>query len=162
MRRFGHSIRNALSKLRSVVIGVEYTRRMTVYFACIAAMTAFIAVCVVSIVWEQYFNLYTRDNIQSLANATAQQISRSYDNSHSFSASTLATADNAARLYAGMGVMVTDAQGTVVYNSADHDRHHSTLARVVPARVNGATSPIYSNGKIVGTVRLWIDRKSVV
>ena len=157
MRRFGHSIRNALSKLRSVVIGVEYTRRMTVYFACIAAMTAFIAVCVVSIVWEQYFNLYTRDNIQSLANATAQQISRSYDNSHSFSASTLATADNAARLYAGMGVMVTDAQGTVVYNSADHDRHHSTLARVVPARVNGATSPIYSNGKIVGTVRLWIE-----
>ena len=41
----------------------SYTTRMTLAFAFIAAMTALVAIGVVSFVWEQHFQTYTRENV---------------------------------------------------------------------------------------------------
>ena len=40
---------------------LSYTTRVTAAFAFIAAMTALVAVGVVSFVWEQHFQTYTRE-----------------------------------------------------------------------------------------------------
>ena len=45
---------------------LSYTTRVTLAFALIAAMTALVAIGVVSFVWEQHFRTYTADNMQTL------------------------------------------------------------------------------------------------
>ena len=50
----------------------SYTTRVTLAFALIAAMTALVAIGVVSFVWEQHFQTYTTDNMRNTANITAQ------------------------------------------------------------------------------------------
>ena len=57
----------------------SYTTRMTLSFAFIAAMTALVAIGVVSFVWERHFHAYTTDNMKSLAEATAEDIARNYE-----------------------------------------------------------------------------------
>lgn len=53
---------------------LTYTARVTLAFALIAAMTALVALGVVSFVWEQHFQAYTTENIQSLTKSTADKI----------------------------------------------------------------------------------------
>ena len=53
---------------------LSYTARVTLAFALIAAMTALVAIGVVSFVWEQHFQTYTSENIQSLTDRTAERI----------------------------------------------------------------------------------------
>lgn len=53
---------------------LSYTARVTLAFALIAAMTALVAIGVVSFVWEQHFQTYTTENIQSLTDRTAERI----------------------------------------------------------------------------------------
>ena len=61
---------------------LSYTTRLTLSFALIAAMTALVAIGVVSFVWEQHFQTYTTDNMRSLAETTAQRISEIYGRTH--------------------------------------------------------------------------------
>ena len=53
---------------------LSYTTRVTLAFALIAAMTALVAIGVVSFVWEQHFRTYTADNMQTLCETTANRI----------------------------------------------------------------------------------------
>lgn len=54
---------------------LSYTSRVTLAFAAIAAMTALVAIGVVSFVWEQHFQTYTTENMRVLAQRTAERIS---------------------------------------------------------------------------------------
>ena len=54
---------------------LSYTSRVTLAFAAIAAMTALVAIGVVSFVWEQHFQTYTTENMRMLAQSTAERIS---------------------------------------------------------------------------------------
>ena len=54
---------------------LSYTSRVTLAFAAIAAMTALVAIGVVSFVWEQHFQTYTTENMETLAKRTADRIS---------------------------------------------------------------------------------------
>ncbi|MEI3229774.1 MAG: hypothetical protein V8S24_00105 [Gordonibacter pamelaeae] len=58
---------------------LSYTTRVTVAFAFIAAMTALVAIGVVSFVWEQHFQTYTRENIERTAQQVAQDIAQNYE-----------------------------------------------------------------------------------
>ncbi len=64
--------------LKDRLYGFSYTTRVTVTFALIAVMTATVAVGVLSYVWEQHFQVYTRENVQTLAEKTAENISSHY------------------------------------------------------------------------------------
>ena len=55
---------------------LSYTTRVTISFALIAAMTALVAIGVVSFVWEQHFQTYTRENMQTVADTTAEQVDK--------------------------------------------------------------------------------------
>ena len=57
---------------------LTYTTRVTAAFAFIAAMTALVAIGVLSFVWEQHFQTYTQANIYKLAESTAEQIAEIY------------------------------------------------------------------------------------
>lgn len=46
---------------------LSYTTRVTISFSLIAAMTALVAIGVVSFVWEQHFHSYTQDNMRTVA-----------------------------------------------------------------------------------------------
>ncbi len=54
---------------------LSYTSRVTLAFAAIAAMTALVAIGVVSFVWEQHFHTSTTENMRMLAQSTAERIS---------------------------------------------------------------------------------------
>lgn len=61
---------------------LTYATRMTMAFALIAAMTAMVAIGVLSFVWQQHFHTYTQENMKSLAESTASRIEEVYDTSH--------------------------------------------------------------------------------
>ncbi|NTU88802.1 MAG: hypothetical protein HGA54_02695, partial [Actinobacteria bacterium] len=52
----------------------SYATRLTGAFALTAAMTALIAASILAFVWEDQFQEYTRQNMEILADKTAQQI----------------------------------------------------------------------------------------
>ena len=58
---------------------LTYTTRVTMAFAFVAAMTALVAIGVLSFVWEQHFQAYTQTNMETLAQATARQIEEIYE-----------------------------------------------------------------------------------
>lgn len=75
--------KNVFKNLKDRLYGFSYTTRVTVTFALIAVMTATVAVGVLSYVWEQHFQVYTRENVQTLAEKTAENISAHYESAHS-------------------------------------------------------------------------------
>ena len=68
--------------LKERFYGYSYTTRVTVTFALIAAMTAIVAVGVLSYVWEQHFQAYTRENVHYIAESTAESIGKRYEGVH--------------------------------------------------------------------------------
>ena len=73
---------NVFKSLKDRLYGFSYTTRVTVTFALIAVMTATVAVGVLSYVWEQHFQVYTRENVQTLAEKTAENIGSHYVSAH--------------------------------------------------------------------------------
>ncbi len=57
---------------------LTYTTRLTVSFAAIAAMTALVAIGVLSFVWEQHFQAYTEANLKNTASSIASGVARQY------------------------------------------------------------------------------------
>ena len=142
--------------------GFSYTTRLTVMFALIAAMTALVAMGVVSFVWEEHFKTYTTENMNTLAETTARRIGQSYAKTESLDdPSTISPAVQASEMTSGVAVRVVDAQNQTVYDSSavveevlGGRRWYQSLEPLDPSRV--ATAPIISEGKTVGSVRIWV------
>ena len=58
--------------------GITYTMRVILAFALVSFMTALVSIAVLSYVWEQHFQTYTRENMQNIAETTAQAIGARY------------------------------------------------------------------------------------
>ncbi|MEG2024903.1 MAG: HAMP domain-containing sensor histidine kinase [Gordonibacter sp.] len=104
--RTGADETGARSHTRSGWGNFSYTTRVTAAFAFIAAMTALVAIGVVSFVWEQHFQTYTRANMESLAKKTADNIATNYEKIGAFDAQTLAPAEYVVSVTPGIGVQV--------------------------------------------------------
>ena len=96
---------------------LSYAARVTISFSLIAAMTALVAIGVVSVVWEQYFHEYTQDNMSAVAETTAEQIATRYAKAGKFDDSVLQPASNAITVYRGVGMQVVDADNKVLFDS---------------------------------------------
>ena len=96
---------------------LSYTTRVTLSFSLIAAMTALVAIGVVSVVWEQHFYTYTQDNMRAVAETAAEQIAIRYEDVGTFTPNVLQPAINALSLSKGVGMQVVDAAGNVVFDS---------------------------------------------
>ena len=98
----------------------SYTTRVTLAFALIAAMTALVAIGVVSFVWEQHFRTYTADNMQTLCQTTANRIAAIYKETDDlWNPETTKPALQAMELTSGVGVRVINDEGRTVFDSSD-------------------------------------------
>ena len=154
---------------------LTYTTRVTLSFALIAAMTAMVAIGVLSFVWEQHFQTYTQENMKSLAESTAERIEEVYASTHSLEDTKVeAVARYAESLNSGVGVAIVDnTNGKAVYDSSAvsinggdersaRDRKgpstgdNPTLAPPISASQQFTSAPIECDGTAVGSVRIWV------
>ena len=98
-------------------IGTSYAMRMTLSFALVAAMTALVSIVVVSFVWEQHFQTYTRENMMTVAETTAEQIGKRYEIDGAFTANVLQPARYAISTTNGVGMQVVDDTNRVMFDS---------------------------------------------
>lgn len=139
----------------------SYTTRVTLAFALIAAMTALVAIGVVSFVWEQHFRTYTADNMRTLCQTTAARIADNYKETGDLWAK--GTTDPAAqtiKVTSGVGIKVTDLKGGTVFDSSTviNEEQAGTMKSFAPPpdQSQVAKADIEVDGHKVGTVRLWV------
>lgn len=98
----------------------SYTTRVTLAFAFVAAMTALVAIGVLSFVWQQHFRTYTQENMKSLAESTATRIEEVYATTHTLRDPQVeAVAKYAESLNSGVGIAIIDnTTGKTIYDSS--------------------------------------------
>lgn len=136
-----------------------YTTRVTLAFAFIAAMTALVAIGVVSFVWEQHFRTYTTDNMQSVANNTAERIADIYERTESlWDIETTRPAVQASEMTTGVGVKVIDADGGVPFDSSIVVGEDGSILESFEPKDSSqvARASIIVDDKVVGSVRVWV------
>lgn len=139
---------------------LSYASRVTLSFALIAAMTALVAIGVVSIVWQQHFQTYTQENMRILAETTAEQIATRYEQSGAFNNYVLQPAGNAVVITEGVGMQVVSTDNTVLFDSTTEltgeDGFEAPSIAPLPGIDNIARAPIVVNDQAVGSVRVWV------
>ena len=151
--------------------GRPYIMNLTLGFALTAIMTAVVLVAVLAFVWEGQFMAYTRQNMQAIANSTAQALSEAYDEEGELTEEVAAGAASASAVSSDIVVQVTDSTGTVLYDDTwAHPRSGSgsgtsgtaasasdPVSATVPTGSNATVSAEIKDedGFTVGTVRLW-------
>ncbi|MFR1167208.1 MAG: sensor histidine kinase [Adlercreutzia equolifaciens] len=139
---------------------LSYTTRVTLAFALIAAMTALVAIGVVSFVWEQHFRTYTADNMQTLCRPR-RTASRPFTRRPAIcgiprpparpprppsSRAVWACGDRLeGSTVFDSSVIIDEQQGDVFTSFAPQDRSQAATASIV-----------LPDGEKVGTVRLWV------
>lgn len=135
------------------------TTRFTMSFAFIAGMTALISIGVLSFVWEQHFQAYTRENIQITASSVADRIALRYEEEGAWSTEVTTAAAYAGVSYPGAGIMVVDRDGSVRYDSThtlENDENSFQKSLAPSSEDQMATAPIVVNDEVVGSVRVWV------
>ncbi|WP_251198221.1 sensor histidine kinase [Anaerotardibacter muris] len=131
--------------------GFSFTARITVSFAAIALMTVMVAVGMLSFVWEQYFQSYTRDNMENLAESIADSVEQNFKTMpNDWYNGALAAATSANALYDTVNIQIVSSDGWVVYNSGAQGSI-GNLSFSDNER-NTASAPIVVNDEQVGTV----------
>ena len=139
---------------------LSYTARVTISFSLIAAMTAFVAIGVVSVVWEQHFHTYTQDNMHAIAASTAEQIANRYATEGSFTPTVLQPASSTIAVSKGVGMQVVDIDNKVLFDSTTQIQGVEGVVApsIAPLQSpeNMARAPIVVNNQAVGSVRVWV------
>lgn len=135
---------------------LSYTTRVTISFALVAAMTALVAFGVLSFVWEQHFQTYTRENMQRIATNTATSIGQKYAQSNDWYKGALSPAASASDMSQGVGVQVSDSLGNIIYDDSRTTNGSSEMSLAPTNKESMASATIYANGESIGTVRVWV------
>ena len=157
---------------------LSYTARATLSFAAIAAMTALVAIGVLSFVWNQHFTTYTQENMEALAESTANNIEAIYEQTGTlYDSAIISAAEYAASLNSGVGVLIRDnTNGTIVWDSSTADvegeiesgEGEGGMAEGVEEGYTSSTLPSYASdaevayanivvdGVAVGSVHVWV------
>lgn len=129
----------------------------------IAAMTAIISIAVVSVVWNQHFQTYAYENMQSLATNTAEQIAARYEVDGSFTQRVLAPASSVVAVNPGIGMQVVDENNVVLYDSttatdSSSDEDEGVVPSLAPrqSQSNMARAAIIVDNHAIGSVRVWV------
>jgi signal transduction histidine kinase len=138
------------------------------FFALVAIITAGVMTVVLAYVWEGQFRGYTRENMQRLAQSTADTLSSEYQDKNGWSDEVLEYARSASSASSDIGVQVVDARGHVLYDDTwastygpRDDRvltnESSTVLAVPPEGGDSIVSAdiVDKDGRTVGQVRLW-------
>ena len=144
-------------------------------------MTVVVAMGVLSYVWEEHFQAYTRENVQQLADTTAANIANRYERSNSatldaigegnkmsypsLSINDVEPAESVHMLQPGMGIQViSSSTETVVYDSSRPNGSSYSSSNSIdetgsfaPSDGKMASAAItLGDGQVVGTVQIWV------
>lgn len=151
-----HDTQTQRRKIKKSWRNFSYTTKVAGAFVLIAGMTALVAFGVLSFVWEQHFQTYTRENMERIAQTTASAIGTKYAQTGDWYNGALNPASSASELSDGVGVQVSDDKGNILF---DDSRTMSSSAQISLAPTNKesmATATIYANGVNIGVVRVWV------
>ncbi len=144
-----------LSRLRWS--NLSYVSRTSLAFAMVAALTAAIAIGGISMVWGQYFQKYTTENMETVASTAASRIAVSYKETGHLEPDTVAAIVQAAVVSPDAGIKVLDDQGNTIYETTGESVEGpdgTTFEPTDPAQI--ALANIISDGTVVGSVRMWM------
>lgn len=133
-------------------IAVSYKARAVVAFVAIALLTVLISMGMVAFIWGQFFSTYAANNIEALAEQTANRMEAAYEKSLTLEGDTLTPAVELAGSSEELGVVVTDMGGTTLYNSSSGDSAKDSPS----AATQIAIATIEYNGETIGSVRVWV------
>lgn len=130
---------------------ISFTKRVMLVSIAVSLITIISSVVVLSAVWNQHFQSYTRENVQRVADGTAAAIADGYEQSNGdWYGGALSAATSASSLYDSVYLQVRAIDGTIVYD----DRANDVLGSVDVKEdgSNVASAPIMVDGEKVGTV----------
>lgn len=130
---------------------ISFTKRVMLASIAVSLITIISSVVVLSAVWNQHFQSYTRENVQRVADGTAAAIADGYEQSNGdWYGGALSAATSASSLYDSVYLQVRTIDGTIVYD----DRANDVLGSVDVKEdgSNVASAPIMVDGEKVGTV----------
>lgn len=149
---------------RSSWSGAFRTKTMLL-FALMAVITVVVMTLVLAYVWEGQFRVYTRENMQRLAQATADTLSTEYRNDGEWTDEALEYARSASAVSSDIAVQVLDSSGSVIYDDTwayvrHRDRGDGTGGEATGMMPSGADAVVTAEvtddkGAVVGTVSLW-------
>lgn len=137
--------------------GLSYTASVMISFALISVMTALVASLVLSFVWEQHFQTYTRKNMESIAETTASNLASRYaSEGNRWHSGALDLASMVNDLNSDVGVQVVDSDGTIIYDDSRALDAREGMSLAPTQRDSLAVAPIVlEDGTVVGEVRVW-------
>ena len=130
---------------------LTFTKRVVLVALLVSLTTILASTLVLSFVWEQHFQSYTRENVQRVADSTASQVASGYSRAGGdWYNGALSAAASASSLYDTLHIQVRDEDGGIVYDDSPDDVLGSV--GVKPSSGNVASAPIVVDGQRVGTV----------
>ena len=128
----------------------SFTKRVMLVSIVVSLITVVSSVVVLSFVWDQHFQSYTRENIQRIADATAGSIAQAYEKSGDWYGGALSAASSASSLYDTIYLQVRTSDGDIIYD----DGEDKVLGPVDYNEQgdNVASAPIIVENEKVGTV----------
>ncbi|MDO4503329.1 MAG: HAMP domain-containing sensor histidine kinase [Coriobacteriia bacterium] len=137
---------------------MNMTSRLSIMFGLIAAMTAVVAFLVLSVVWEQHFQSYTRENLQETATTIASRLAEAYEEEGMWTKRAVEPASYVNVVYPGTGVMLVDRYGHQLYDSTAEkgvrEQYKAYLAPSSEDRMRIAN--VVVDDQVVGSVRVWV------
>ncbi len=134
----------------------SYISQVILCFAFISAFTALIAIGVISLVWNQYFQTYTAENMATLAETTSNRISNAYLQYGGFFDEVLDAARQAAESSEEIGIRVLDANNEIIFDSTDAFSQDAASVFEPDNATQVAISDIVVGNSVIGSVRVWI------
>ena len=136
------------------------------YFALVAVLTAVVMTLVLGVVWDDQFKGYTRENMQRLAQSTADTLSTAYREHGKWTDSAIEHARSASAASNNICVQVIDERGHVIYDDTWATSRRQNNLRDIPTSEEIAIGPKNADGMVtadvldeagtkVGEVRLW-------
>ena len=130
---------------------ISFTKRVMLVSIAVSLITIISSVVVLSAVWNQHFQSYTRENVQRVADGTAAAIADGYEQSNGdWYGGALSAATSASSLYDSVYLQVRTIDGTIVYDDRANDELGSVDVKEDGSNV--ASAPIMVDGEKVGTV----------
>lgn len=132
-------------------LSLSFNKRIVLVMLAVSLITVLSSIAVLSFVWEQHFQTYTRENVQRVADSTADSIAQGYKAAHGdWYSGVLNAASSASILYDSINVQVRDENGAIVYD--DSTDKALGAAAMKESSGNVAKAAINVDGNQVGTV----------
>lgn len=132
-------------------LNLSFNKRIVLVMLAVSLITVLSSIAVLSFVWEQHFQTYTRENVQRVADSTADSIAQGYKASRGdWYSGALNAASSASILYDSINVQVRDENGAIVYD--DSTDKALGAAAMKESSGNVAKAAINVDGNQVGTV----------